>query len=438
MKPKNLALLGATGSIGMSALKVLRQHPDRFRLAAVAAGRQWEKLLPILEEFRVPVACVWDPEAAAALRSKTKAKVLEGMDGLLELVSLPEIDYVLNGLVGSIGCRPTLEALSRSKHVGLANKESMVMAGEIINAALERHPESRLIPIDSEHSAIFQCLAGRPVSEVEQIQLTASGGPFRTRPAADFATIRKADALKHPTWVMGEKITIDSATLMNKGLEVIEAHYLFGVSIADIKVVIHPGSIVHSFVQFRDGSLMAQLGCPDMQLPIQYAMSYPERWPLNVERLDMAALAKLEFFPPDTAKFPCLALAYRAGNLGGTAPAIINAANEAAVARFLEDRSAGAAGAIGFTDIPRVIAAVLDAAEIKARPGLDDVLAADAWARQAADRYMNAGADAGGLAPSAATAGRMNAQGAATSATTATAAAAAASTAKTSAGTGNR
>ncbi len=426
MKPKNLALLGATGSIGMSALKVLRQHPDRFRLAAVAAGRQWDKLLPILEEFRVPVACVWDPEAAAALRAKTKAKVLEGMDGLLELVSAPDVDYVLNGLVGSIGCRPTLEALSRGKHVGLANKESMVMAGEIINAALARHPESRLIPIDSEHSAIFQCLAGRPVTEVEQIQLTASGGPFRTRPAADFATIRKADALKHPTWVMGEKITIDSATLMNKGLEVIEAHYLFSVPISDIKVVIHPGSIVHSFVQFRDGSLMAQLGCPDMQLPIQYAMTYPERWPLKVDRLDMAALAKLEFFPPDTAKFPCLALAYRAGNLGGTAPAIVNAANEIAVARFLEDRPAGAAGAIGFTDIPRVIAAVLDAAEIKAGPGLDDVLAADAWARKAAERFMNDGAKA---ANPGGTANGADHQGHA---------AAVATAGKTSSGTGNR
>ncbi len=395
---QKIALLGATGSIGMSALKVMRQHPDRFKLFGVAVGRQWDKLLPIIEEFQVQVACVWDSASAAELRKRTQAKVLEGMDGLLELVTLAEVDYVLNGLVGSIGCRPTLEAIYKGKHVGLANKESMVMAGEIINAALGKHPEARLIPIDSEHSAIFQCLAGRPVSEVEQIQLTASGGPFRTRPAADFGSIVKADALKHPTWVMGEKITIDSATLMNKGLEVIEAHYLFGVGFDDIKVVIHPSSIIHSFVQFRDGSLMAQLGCPDMQLPIQYALTYPERWPLKVDRLDMAAIAKLEFFPPDTAKFPCLALAYRAGALGGTAPAIINAANEATVARFLEDRPAGSAGAIGFTDIPRVIAAVLDEAEIVPRPVLDDVIAADAWARKAALRIMNPAAD-GAAAP---------------------------------------
>jgi 1-deoxy-D-xylulose-5-phosphate reductoisomerase len=405
MNKKNIALLGATGSIGSASLKVFRQHPDRFRLVAVAAGRQWDKLLPIIEEFQVEKVCLWDSAAAAEMRKHTRATVLDGMDGLLELVSLREVDYVLNGLVGAIGCRPTLEAIAHGKHVGLANKETMVMAGEIINEALRKNPASRLIPIDSEHSAIFQCLAGRPVSEVENIQLTASGGPFRERPKADFAAIRKSDALKHPTWVMGEKITIDSATLMNKGLEVIEAHYLFGVDFKDIKVVVHPSSIIHSFVQFRDGSLMAQLGCPDMQLPIQYALTFPERWPLNVDRLDMAKIAKLEFFPPDFDKFPCLGLAYRAGNLGGTAPAILNAANEAAVARFLEQT-------IAFSDIPRVIAAVLDEAEIKQKPSLDDVIAADAWARKAALRILaewDAGASASAPA-SAATSGGASAR----------------------------
>jgi 1-deoxy-D-xylulose-5-phosphate reductoisomerase len=389
MNKKNIALLGATGSIGMAALKVFRQHPDRFRLVGVAAGRQWDKLLPIIEEFKIETVCLWDSASAAELRKHTKAKVLEGMDGLLEMAALRQVDYVLNGLVGAIGCRPTLEAISQGKHVGLANKETMVMAGEIINDALRRNPASRLIPIDSEHSAIFQCLSGRPVSEVEHIELTASGGPFRERPKAAFASIRKADALKHPTWVMGAKITIDSATLMNKGLEVIEAHYLFGVPFDKIKVVIHPTSIIHSFVQFRDGSLMAQLGCPDMQLPIQYAMSYPERWPLNVDRLDMAKISKLEFFPPDLDKFPCLGLAYRAGNLGGTAPAVLNAANEAVVARFLEDRAAGTPGAIGFTDIPRILAQVLDAARIGQKPTLDQVIEADGWARQAALDIMD-------------------------------------------------
>jgi 1-deoxy-D-xylulose-5-phosphate reductoisomerase len=377
----------------LAALKVFRQHPDKFRVVGVAAGRQWDKLLPIIEEFKVEKVCLWDAAAAAELRKRTKAQVLEGMDGLLELVSLHEVDYVLNGLVGAIGCRPTLEAIAHGKHVGLANKETMVMAGEIINDALRRNPSAKLIPIDSEHSAIFQCLAGRPVSEVEHIELTASGGPFRERPKATFPSIRKADALKHPTWVMGEKITIDSATLMNKGLEVIEAHYLFGVDFKDIKVVIHPSSIIHSFVQFRDGSLMAQLGCPDMQLPIQYALTYPERWPLNVDRLDMAKVAKLEFYPPDIDKFPCLGLAYRAGNLGGTAPAILNAANEAVVARFLEDRPAGSDGAVGFTDIPRILASVLDSAQVRQKPTLDQVLEADAWARKAALRLMDARPD---------------------------------------------
>ena len=382
MEIKNIALLGATGSIGASTLKVVRQHPERFRLVSVAAGRQWEKLLPILQEFKIGTCCVADPDAARELRKHTPARVLEGMEGLLELVSDPAADYVLNGLVGAIGCRPTLEAISRGKQVGLANKETMVMAGEVINEALRRHPESRLIPIDSEHSAVFQCLAGRPVDEVEHIELTASGGPFREWPKARFAAITMADALTHPTWVMGEKITIDSATLMNKGLEVIEAHYLFGAPYDRIKVTIHPRSIIHSFVQFRDGSLMAQLGCPDMQLPIQYALTYPERLALGVERLDMAKVGKLEFFAPDSDKFPCLALAYRAGRMGGTAPAILNAANEVAVARFLAE-------GLAFTEIPEVIASVLDAARIEAKPALEQVLAADAWAREAAAVHID-------------------------------------------------
>jgi len=381
MQKKKIALLGATGSIGLASLKVFRQHPERFNLVGIAAGKQWEKLLPIIEEFKVEFACLWDSDAAAELRKHTTIKVLEGMEGLIELVTHRSVDYVLNGLVGAIGCRPTLEAIYCGKHVGLANKETMVMAGEIINAALKQNPNSRLIPIDSEHSAIFQCLAGRPTEEVENIQLTASGGPFREKAKEDFGSIRKADALKHPTWIMGEKITIDSATLMNKGLEVIEAHYLFGVPFQNIKVTIHPSSIIHSMVQFRDRSLMAQLGCPDMQLPIQYALSYPERWPLNVERLDMAKIAKLEFFPPDFEKFPCLALAYKAGHLGGTAPAILNAANEVVVAKFLAEK-------IAFTDIPEILTEILASASVKQNPTLDDVLSADKWARQAAEEKM--------------------------------------------------
>lgn len=374
---KNIALLGATGSIGDSSLKVLRQHPDKFRLAGVAIGSKIDLLLPILREFEVPVAVVFDPVAADKLAAQWKdGRVIASMDGLLELVSSPTIDYVLNGLVGSIGVRPTLEAIRHGKTVGLANKESMVMAGDLINAALQRHPEAGLVPIDSEHSAIFQCLAGRPVEEVDFLQLTASGGPFRERPHGDFASITKADALKHPTWVMGAKITIDSATLMNKGLEVIEAHQLFGVDFDRIKVVVHPSSIVHSLVQFRDGSLMAQLGCPDMCVPILYALAHPARLALETPRLDLATVGKLEFFPPDYGKFPCLRLAFEAGTRGGTAPAILNAANEAAVDLFLNDK-------LAFHRIPTLLEDVLGRATIADLDSIETAVAADEWARNA-------------------------------------------------------
>jgi 1-deoxy-D-xylulose-5-phosphate reductoisomerase len=373
---KSIALLGATGSIGDSALKVIRQHPDKFRIAGVAIGSKIDLLLPILKEFDIPLAVVFDPKAAEVLSKQWHGTVLAGMDGLMELVADPSVDYVLNGLVGSIGCRPTLEAIRHGKTVGLANKESMVMAGDLINAALKRHPEAGLIPIDSEHSAIFQCLAGRPVEEVDFVQLTASGGPFRERPKDTFGSITKADALKHPTWVMGAKITIDSATLMNKGLEVIEAHQLFGVGFDQIKVVVHPTSIVHSLVQFRDGSLMAQLGCPDMCVPIQYALAWPERLALETPRLDLATVGKLEFFPPDFEKFPCLRLAFEAGRRGGTAPAVLNAANEAVVDLFLRDL-------IPFHRIPAMLEDVLGRATITELHSIEEAVAADAWARDA-------------------------------------------------------
>lgn len=377
--PRRLCLLGATGSIGLSTLKVLRQHPDRFQLHSIAAGKQWDKLLPIAHEFGVRRIALWDEKAAQEMKKHTSIPVVAGMDGLLELVTDSEVDEIINGLVGAIGCRPTLEAIRHGKRIGLANKESMVMGGPVLRTALNENKASSIIPIDSEHSAIFQCLAGRPVEEVEHLELTASGGPFRTWPRERFAEITKRDALKHPTWVMGEKITIDSATLMNKGLEVIEAHFLFDMPFDRIRVTLHPSSIVHSLVQFRDGSLMAQLGCPDMQLPIQYALSFPERWPLQVERLDLRKVAKLEFFEPDFEKFPCLGLAYKAGHLEGTAPAIVNAANEIAVALFLAEK-------LSFTAIPEIIAGVLDRARIEAKPSLTQILEADSWAREEAGR----------------------------------------------------
>ncbi len=374
--PKRIALLGATGSIGNSTLKIARLHPDRFQITGMAVARQWENLLPLLEEFRVPFAVVFDPDAAEALSGRYRGRVLSGMAGLLAMVSEPEIDYVLNGLMGAIGCLPTLEALRHGKPVGLANKETMVMAGPLIQKALRQNPGSSIIPIDSEHSAIFQCLAGRPVEEVESITLTASGGPFRDWAKERFDTITKAEALKHPTWVMGEKITIDSATLMNKGLEVIEAHYLFGLDFDHVHVVVHPRSIVHSFLQFQDGSLMAQLGSPDMQLPILYALAYPERMPLNVPRLDLTEIARLDFFAPDLGKFPCLRLAYEAGRKGGTAPAILNAANEVVVDLFLKEQ-------LAFKEIPHLLERVLGRAVIGEVNEVEDALKADAWAREA-------------------------------------------------------
>ncbi len=374
---KHICLLGATGSIGDSSLDVLRRHAGQFHLRSVAAGKQWEKVLPLIAEFDLQKICIFEEAAAQQLRSRVSIPVLSGMDGLLELVSDNQVDYIINGLMGAIGCEPTLQAISSGKHIGLANKETMVMAGTLIKEALQKNPQSLIIPIDSEHSAIFQCLAGRPTAEIENLQLTASGGPFRTKPLEEFATIRKADALKHPTWVMGQKITIDSATLMNKGLEVIEAHFLFDIPMTNIKVIVHPTSIIHSMVQFRDGSLMAQLGCPDMRLPIQYAMTYPERWPLPVDRLDLTQIAKLEFFPPDLIKFPCLALAYEAGHLGGNAPAIINAANEIAVALFLAEK-------ITFNAIPQISTEVLKRSKYIAQPNLQNILDSDAEARQLA------------------------------------------------------
>ncbi|MFC1585104.1 1-deoxy-D-xylulose-5-phosphate reductoisomerase [Fibrobacterota bacterium] len=379
---KSICLLGATGSIGASTLQVIGRHRDRFRLHSVAAATNWEGLLPGIEEFKAEKACLWDPEAAKALSDRSGIKALSGMEGLLELVTDPQVDYVVNGLVGAIGCEPTLEAIKSSKHIGLANKETMVTAGEIINRALQMNPDSRIIPIDSEHSAIFQCLSGRPGEEVEAILLTASGGPFRTLPPKEFSSITRTDALNHPTWDMGPKITIDSATMMNKGLEVIEAHYLFNLSFDQINIVIHPSSTIHSFVQFRDGSLMAQLGSPDMRLPILYALTCPERLDLDVDRLNITDLTRLEFFPPDPDKFPCIQIAYRAGRMGGTAPAVINAANEEAVALFLQEK-------ISFADIPETIDKVLTEADIIQAPDLKDVQAADAWARKKTAALLN-------------------------------------------------
>ncbi len=380
-KQKSLCLLGATGSIGVSTQDVVRQHRDKFSIHSMAIHSNWKGLLPALKEFGVKRVCVWEESAYKELKKEFQGEVLLGMEGLLELCCDSDISYVVNGLVGSIGCLPTLKALEYGKQVGLANKETMVMAGQIIRNTLDKHPESRLVPIDSEHSAIFQCLAGRPSSEVENLILTASGGPFRKTPKEEFSKITVKEALNHPTWNMGPKITIDSATMMNKGLEVIEAHHLFQMDFEKIEVVIHPSSTVHSFVQFQDGSLMAQLGTPDMKLPILYAMTYPERWPLNIERLDIAKQGTLEFFPPDMEKFRCIKLAYKAGKLGGVAPAVLNGANEVVVDQFLKEK-------ISFNAIPDTLENILENHTKIVEPSLEDCLEADNWARENAMSFL--------------------------------------------------
>lgn len=380
---KRICLLGATGSIGDSTLGVLEQHPSEFILHSIAAHSNWEKILQIARIRKVGKVCLFDDVAALQLRKAApELVVLAGMDGLLELSSDPDVDVIVNGLVGAVGCLPTMRAVECGKTVALANKETMVMAGPVIQDALDRNPRASIVPVDSEHNAIFQCLAGRPVHEVENIQLTASGGPFRELPKDRFAQITVADALKHPTWSMGRKITIDSASMMNKGLEVIEAHFLFRVPYDQIQVVVHPKSIIHSMVQFQDGNLMAQLGVPDMKIPIQCALTWPERKPLKTGRLDLAQIAELRFYPPDFERFPCLQLAYDAGRMGGTAPAVLNAANEVLVAAFLEEQ-------IAFLDIPRGLEYCLGTVAGNQLPlTLQAALDADKQARELAAAYV--------------------------------------------------
>ena len=373
---KKVSLLGATGSIGDSAIDVLKQHSDQFQIHSIAARSQWKKVFQLAKEFNIKHICMFEEEAAKELSKQLGFSVLTGIEGLQELASESEVDIVINALMGAVGCLPTLSAIEQGKHVALANKETMVMAGPVIQDALKNNPKSFITPIDSEHSAIFQCLSDRPKKEVECLQITASGGPFREWSHDRFESITVADALNHPVWSMGKKITIDSASMMNKGLEVIEAHFLFDIPYDQIKVVVHPQSMIHSLVQFRDGSLMAQLGAPDMRIPIQVALTWPERLPLNSPRLDLASLSKFTFFAPDFQKFRCLALAFEAGKRGGVVPAMMNAANEVLVDRFLE-------GKLKFVDIPRHIENIMaKAPSISGRLDLKQALEADTEARK--------------------------------------------------------
>lgn len=379
---KRVCLLGATGSIGTSTIGVLKQHPERFRLYAVAANKNWKSVAKIAREMDVERFCMFNESAARELSKELGKPVLTGMEGLCELSSDPNVDIVLNSLMGSVGCLPTLSAIRASKHVALANKETLVMAGEVITEALRENPKAYLTPVDSEHNAIFQCLADRPNAEVENLQITASGGPFREWPLERFKDISVEDALNHPVWSMGRKITIDSASMMNKGLEVIEAHFLFDIPYEQIKVVVHPQSRVHSLVQFRDGSLMAQLGAPDMKIPIQVALTWPERIPLETDRLDLAEIGKFTFFKPDFDKFRCLALAMECGKKGGLYTAMMNAANEVLVGAFLERK-------IGFMDIPAGVEKVVAKTPAAFGPlDLPTILAADREARRLAQELF--------------------------------------------------
>ena len=380
---KNVVLLGATGSIGTSSVDVIHQHSDIFNLYAVAANSSVEKVAEIVRKYHVERVCMFNEAAAKELEGVLGKKVLAGMDGLCELAADPKADIIINALMGAVGCLPTITAIEHGKHVALANKETMVMAGPVIWDKLAENPKSFITPIDSEHSAIFQCLeGGKRESEVEFLEITASGGPFREWPIEKFENITVADALNHPVWSMGKKITIDSASMMNKGLEVLEAHFLFHIPYDQIKVVVHPQSMVHSLVQFRDGSLMAQLGAPDMRIPIQVALTWPDRLKLETKRLDLPTLAKLTFFEPDFNKFRCLALAFEAGRRGGIVPSMMNAANEVLVDRFLK-------GNLKFTDIPKYVEMVMEKApNVTGHLSLEQVLEADKEARFMTEGFL--------------------------------------------------
>lgn len=380
---RELTILGATGSIGASTAEVLRNHPERFRVRAMTARRSVDTMEELVAEFRPEFVAMTDPQAAAELRRRvgSACEVGAGMDACVRAATLEGLDVVVSAMVGAAGLAPVYAALEKGTDIALANKEVLVAAGEVVVEMVARSG-SRLLPVDSEHSALFQALSGHPVEEVRNLWVTASGGPFRGRSRDQLAEVAVEEALKHPTWDMGAKITIDSASLMNKGLEVVEAHWLFRVPFEKIRVVVHPQSILHSLVEFVDGSWLAQLGVTDMKVPIQYALSYPERWPADyLPRLPITQLADLTFEEPDPGTFRNLALAYEAGRRGKTFACVLSAANEIAVEAFLDRR-------IGFLDIAAVNEEVMEAHVPPDRLGYDEVVAADAWAREEARRRL--------------------------------------------------
>lgn len=381
---RTLSILGVTGSIGTQALDVLRRHSDRFRLQWITTQYRIEELEQIIREFQPQGVVIADESAYQTFKQQTSftGRIECGAEALCMAASDSANDIVLSSLVGFAGVLPTYHALQQGITIALANKETLVSAGEVMSA-LAKKKSVNILAVDSEHSAMLQCMIGESMSQVEKLMLTASGGPFRTTSKELLSAMTASDALKHPNWSMGNKITIDSATMMNKGFEVIEAHWLFDIAPENIEVVVHPQSIIHSMVQFVDGSVKAQMGLPDMKIPIQYALSYPERWHADFPRMNFATmhtLHNLTFEQPDTERFPCLSLAFSAMQAGGIVPAVLNAANEIAVAEFLQNR-------IRFTDIPILIEETINVAEQCSTPSLDDICQADATARTIARRF---------------------------------------------------
>jgi 1-deoxy-D-xylulose-5-phosphate reductoisomerase len=381
---KKISILGSTGSIGVNTLNVVLQNKMQFSVVALAAGRNIDLLKAQIEQFHPLIAAVMDETHAVRLKKllspDCRTEILWGPAGYREVARVPEAEMVISAMVGAAGLVPTLEAIDAGKHVALANKETLVAAGHLV-VEKARAKNVQILPVDSEHSAVFQCLSGQREQDIRRIILTASGGPFRTLSRAQLEQVTPADALKHPNWEMGRKITIDSASMMNKGLEIIEARWLFGLDIDRIDVLLHPQSVIHSMVEFVDGSVMAQLGIPDMRIPIAYALSFPSRLPNHGVALDFLKATPLEFFQPDPDRFPCLKLATDAGRAGGTLPVVLNGANEVAVEAFLQ-------GIIKFTQLSVVISEALSRHRWLSAPGLEEILEADRWSRQEADNII--------------------------------------------------
>lgn len=384
MMKKKIAILGSTGSIGCQTLEVIDRFPEKFEVVSLAAGFSLEKLARQVHKYRPRIVSIGSAADLTVFRDMIPGDtvVAAGVEGMTEAAVMEQVDTVVTSVTGTLGLIPTIEAIKAGKDIAIANKETLVAAGELV-MSLAGQKGVRLLPVDSEHSAIFQCLNGEHRVHVNKLILTASGGPFLNKTKEELLTVGIADALNHPNWSMGRKITVDSASMMNKGLEVIEAHWLFGIDFSSIEVLIHPQSLIHSMVEFTDGSVIAQMGVPDMRIPIQYALSYPSRWENEFPRLDLAAAGMLTFEKPRTDVFPSLELAYHAGKRGGTLPAVMNAANESAVSIFL-------AGRIRFADIPALVEKVMVSHICKEHPGLAEILDSDSWAREEMQRLTPA------------------------------------------------